>query len=491
MEPDKTDVGKTDTAAPEVTGKEPEDVTTVSGLEARPPASTEQSPPRIKSEAAYAVFISLLQKPLAKGDWDHCRNSFRNAAGDPELKPFGERIKRDEVCMALLEKAYGAMTDGARKLNDQPVVLETTSKTEKLQFGKGGDCRFLKIHEDRIRIERKAGNGSLEFDYSVSDFTAESRAKLMVLGLPDDGEAKLALALYRYVTSGDTTGETSETATSLDEAMDAGAPAELVRHIRTWQALGRKERAAERFLADVVAPKAGDKKQSVEKQLEILAQRWSDTAAYAYYLDHGLDGIKEKLASSHVQQAGSANPAGSTPPKPKPDAHSVFVPNANGLIVFEAEHYQRNQPGPCGTRWQLDRSGKHSGEGMMAALPNASVRIDVKNAKYSPRLDYKVMLEKGTYYVWVSGDCPDDKSDSIFVGLNLGIWNMNKGNGTALARKKHGWQRIPEEMKVLRKGSNVINIWIREDGVRIDKIILTRNKGFKPSDLGPKETVGK
>ena len=38
-------------------------------------------------------------------------------------------------------------------------------------------------------------------------------------------------------------------------------------------------------------------------------------------------------------------------------------------------------------------------------------------------------------------------------------------------------------------GEHEINIWMREDGSRVDKIVLTTDSGFTPTDEGPSESA--
>jgi len=166
----------------------------------------------------------------------------------------------------------------------------------------------------------------------------------------------------------------------------------------------------------------------------------------------------------------------------------VYQPDKQGLIWIETEHYQRLEQGTCGVKWTLVTSGTHSGEGSMQALPNGGDTVNAVNARFSPRLDYKVLLERGPYYVWMCADCPDDRSNSVHVGLNLRIFTVDKEKKKSggLSRGKRGWSRLPETMAVSRKGTHTLNVWMREDGVKIDRIILTQNRSYKPGSSSSK-----
>jgi hypothetical protein len=46
-------------------------------------------------------------------------------------------------------------------------------------------------------------------------------------------------------------------------------------------------------------------------------------------------------------------------------------------------------------------------------------------------------------------------------------------------------------IEIKETGPVTINIWPHEDGIQIDKFILTLDETFKPSDLGPEATLRK
>ena len=404
------------------------------------PKPVEERPPPAKPEAAYAAFLTRLQKPLAKCDWKHCGNTFSSAFKDPALKPFADKIKRDEACVALVRKAHGALAAGTKKLDDQPVALKLKSG-EKFQFGKEGNCRFVGLEGDRFSIDRQEGEGRIGLDLKLSDFTRQSRWRLMELGLPDDGDGKLAMALLRYSKLDDA----FDLESALDKAVEAGAQKDLVRHVRLWQRLRKKEKGAGGTLATPSKP----------------------------------PGKAEAPPAKPPAVAVLAPPPKSAR---KPKAGMVYEPDKQGLIRIETEHYQRLEQGTCGVKWTLVTSGPHSGKGSMQALPNGDDLVNAVNARFSPRLDYKVLLASGTYYVWICADCPDSRSNSVHVGLNLRIFTVDKEKKKSggLSRGKPGWTRLPETMAVSRKGTHTLNVWMREDGVKIDRIILTQNRSYKP-----------
>ena len=73
---------------------------------------------------------------------------------------------------------------------------------------------------------------------------------------------------------------------------------------------------------------------------------------------------------------------------------------------------------------------------------------------------------------------PDGGGDSIHVGLN-GI-AMTFG-GVGLSTSPNGdwnWEMIT--VNVTSPGLNQLDIWMREDGVRIDSLVITDDASFVP-----------
>ena len=168
---------------------------------------------------------------------------------------------------------------------------------------------------------------------------------------------------------------------------------------------------------------------------------------------------------------------------------------APNLLVMEAEHFTGNTA-QGGYTWQATTSyGNYSGASALRALPEDNTRIDTNYAATSPRLDYQVNFVKtGTHYVWVRALGPSWSSDSLHVGLDgqevasaarlsqlnpLGSWVWSKTTqGGTIAT-----------LNVTSTGLHTINVWMRESGTLLDKLVLTPDANYTPSDLGPDETI--
>ncbi len=161
---------------------------------------------------------------------------------------------------------------------------------------------------------------------------------------------------------------------------------------------------------------------------------------------------------------------------------------SDGLVTIECEKFAENVA-QGGHAWEFvtDPPGYSRG-GAMRAMPDSGTRIDTGYVSSSPRLDYNVSFETtGTWYVWVRGYAytPSD-DDSCHVGLN----------GAAVATSDRMgdfpdgdwfWSNVTRDgpvatLEISAAGFNEINVWMREDGLVIDKLILTTDPTYVPTD---------
>lgn len=182
----------------------------------------------------------------------------------------------------------------------------------------------------------------------------------------------------------------------------------------------------------------------------------------------------------------------------------------SGRAVIEAEHYQRLRPGNdddlgpddgddmTGTMWWRVEDGDASG--------SRALELDEDRGYYAwdtrngPRLDYKVDFDTtDTYYVWIRMKCADSYDDSIHVGFD-GDPRTFGGAGFGVGctdswtwvskwwNYDSGWSAEYLTVDVSSPGVHTINLWGLEDGVQIDKMVVTNDTSFTPSDKGPAES---
>jgi len=165
---------------------------------------------------------------------------------------------------------------------------------------------------------------------------------------------------------------------------------------------------------------------------------------------------------------------------------------SDGIVSIEAEHYTINNP-QGGHQWNFVISPVgYSDEGAMEATPDSGTNQDRDYAANSPRLDFLVNFVKtGTHYVWVRGYGKDGSADSCHVGLDgQEIWSCNRLNNFSTF---YSWHRETMDgpdatFNVSTAGKHVFNIWMREDGFVIDKIVLTTNISYAPVGSGTAES---
>ncbi len=162
----------------------------------------------------------------------------------------------------------------------------------------------------------------------------------------------------------------------------------------------------------------------------------------------------------------------------------------DNLVVLEAEDFDANTP-QGGDSWVFDTSrAGFSGTGAMRALPDDGDNNNTGYEANSPRLDFQVnFTTTGTHFVWVHAYSENGSSDSIHSGLD--------GTGPASADRiqtpiDDAWvwtndtmDGAPATINVTSTGVHTFNLWMREDGFRVDKVILTTNAGFTPTGNGP------
>ena len=166
-------------------------------------------------------------------------------------------------------------------------------------------------------------------------------------------------------------------------------------------------------------------------------------------------------------------------------------PGPDGIISVEAEHYDNKTVGDNGDEWvEVGPMGDFTGvAGMQAQPDNNTGSRDTNYAARSPRLDYEIdFVKTGTYYVWILAYGDDGNSDSCHSGLD--------GEEISTCDRMDGWngnyewnsQTMDEPratFEVTSIGVHTFNIWMREDGLIVDKIVLTTNPNFTLSGSEP------
>ncbi len=155
--------------------------------------------------------------------------------------------------------------------------------------------------------------------------------------------------------------------------------------------------------------------------------------------------------------------------------------NGNGLVVIDAINTILNQSGG-GYTWKTVSANDVLGEPSMQGLevsPDTGADLAVGAG---PHATYQVNVESaGTYYVWVAGWGPNANGDDVHVGLNdtaVGVVGGFPTSGSSPA-----WVKMSGAISVTT-GINTVDLWGKEDGARVFKILLTQSDSFVPAPDG-------
>ncbi|ABX03583.1 MAG TPA: hypothetical protein DEF47_17495 [Herpetosiphon sp.] len=162
---------------------------------------------------------------------------------------------------------------------------------------------------------------------------------------------------------------------------------------------------------------------------------------------------------------------------------------SNGQVGFDSEQVHGNTARgqwSWQTRNDVDRPG-FSGNNYLAVLPNTGTLSDTNYTTMAPQLDYRVKFTTpGTYYVWLRGWADSGGDNSVHLGLN-GQQSSSSDKMTLPIFSAWRWFRdttdgVPSTITIPSAGVYTLNLWMREDGFRVDRLYLTTDVNFVPSD---------
>ncbi len=173
---------------------------------------------------------------------------------------------------------------------------------------------------------------------------------------------------------------------------------------------------------------------------------------------------------------------------------NAFIESGN-RVVMEAEHFTGKVAGAglaAGWAWEENTTTAGAVGTVMQALPNPGTSTDTQ--LYGPRLDFKVDFRTtGTWYALIRMPQLPGSDNSIHVGLDGVVKSTRVETGATdwrFVTTNNNGVRI--SFDVATPGVHTLNVWMREDGVIIDRIILTTDAGFTLSPLnsqGPAESA--
>lgn len=174
---------------------------------------------------------------------------------------------------------------------------------------------------------------------------------------------------------------------------------------------------------------------------------------------------------------------------PPPNGECFVVSNTDQVSI-EAEDFSRANPGTgnaASTSWTEITEANASGGKAIQAGPNQGLWTGLN--LYGPSVEYDIDFpQTGLYYVYVRSQGPTANDDSYHIGLN-GSGLSNKSAYGMGGSGPWAWQNLANDdeqmqLNIQSAGKHTLNIWVREDGVQIDKIVIKKTSGA-PSGKGP------
>jgi len=168
--------------------------------------------------------------------------------------------------------------------------------------------------------------------------------------------------------------------------------------------------------------------------------------------------------------------------------------NRRAQIINEIEFIQAEAFSDCAKgkgigsqdRWEFNTGKDHRGSGYLQALPEDHSFYDELSGS---RLDYNLTFQSpGEYFVWVKMRGEGYSNDSI----ELGWKNSLTGYDSIEAYKSYGWSskgqwewepefnREPMSINASKGDEITMSIWMKEDGVMIDEIMITSIETLNP-----------
>ncbi|MCP4708168.1 MAG: PKD domain-containing protein, partial [Planctomycetes bacterium] len=198
--------------------------------------------------------------------------------------------------------------------------------------------------------------------------------------------------------------------------------------------------------------------------------------------------VGETIANTTVGIGAGGNCGGFTHSSPQPPMlatliqQDFFVPDSaqDNRIIIEAEWYHhgiaRNN-----IQWKEDNDNyfpDFSGVSYVQALPDNGVNNNTGYANSSPELIYYVYFDAiGTWYLGAEGYREGTGGDSFHAGIDYSTPSssdrINVYNNWAYANDT--MDGSPAQFDVPNVGVHTLHIWMREDGVRLDRFFLSQD----------------
>ena len=165
---------------------------------------------------------------------------------------------------------------------------------------------------------------------------------------------------------------------------------------------------------------------------------------------------------------------------------------SDGQVVMEAEHFALGAA-RLGHAWELTSDATASAGRAMVGTPNRGWNLDTSYVANSPSLSFLVKFTTtGVYHVWLRGSGTGTGDRTVHAGLDgerLATSDRISGFSATYAWSQSTLDGSVATIDVTRAGVHTVNLWMREDGFKVDRLLLTTNADFVPSGAGPAESA--
>lgn len=159
--------------------------------------------------------------------------------------------------------------------------------------------------------------------------------------------------------------------------------------------------------------------------------------------------------------------------EPTPTVQPCEYSESSGIVAMQADTYMSNVAGEGGSWVPIADSKATGGIALMAGDSDSGV--NTQGGTNGPRLDYTINFQTpGTYYVYVLGRAGPSGggSNSVHVGLN-GARATGASGLSGFTKGGYSWQNSNTTVTVSSAGVATLNIWMREDGTIVDRVVLS------------------
>ncbi len=165
-----------------------------------------------------------------------------------------------------------------------------------------------------------------------------------------------------------------------------------------------------------------------------------------------------------------------------------------GMVVMEAEHHTTSTPNTStGDVWIPQHvTLNNTVAEAMQPLPDNGDKITVDIQSQNAGLHYPIYVTTtGTYYIWIRM-APQVGGGTLYAGTTTSASLIGYTRVDASAddwiwhnRKNEGRRA---QVNITETGEQLIELWMREDGLIVDRLLLTTDASYTPEGVGPDES---